>query len=234
MTCSVDGCDRTHYARDMCELHYRRWKRTGDVTRRTNSGACAVDGCGRPASSRGLCHGHYQRLRRNGDVAAEVPLGRRRQPETCTVDGCERRSNAQGMCRAHRNRLRARGDVVAEEPIRTPTGGGHLSHGYVKVAVPPELRHLTNGETSVTEHRVVMAQHLGRPLRPDEVVHHRNGDRTDNRIENLELWSTYQPKGQRVEDKVRYAVEILQRYASHHLRAGAAGADEDPTGTNRG
>ena len=70
----------------------------------------------------------------------------------------------------------------------------------------------------IFEHRRVMAEKLGRPLRRDESVHHINGDKGDNRLENLELWSTAQPYGQRVTDKVAYAIEILERYAPDRLK----------------
>jgi hypothetical protein len=220
MTCTI--CERPRYAKGYCQAHYKRWRKYGDpladipIGRARN--ACQVQDCDRLVDSNDLCHGHDQRRRRTGDVQAAVPLSRQRNPATCTVGDCERRPRVKGLCGTHYARARKHGDVQHDTPIRVMTGEGWMNHGYWYVAVPPELRYLTNGATKIEQHRLVMARHLGRPLHRDEVVHHRNGNRTDNRIENLELWSTCQPKGQRIEDKVTYAVVMLRRYAPHRLQ----------------
>lgn len=68
-------------------------------------------------------------------------------------------------------------------------GRQHTKDGYILVSIQPgdPFYAMNNGSRYVLEHRLVMAQHLGRPLTKDEVVHHRNGIKDDNRIENLEL-----------------------------------------------
>lgn len=66
-------------------------------------------------------------------------------------------------------------------------------------------------------HRIRMEEQLGRMLLPGETVHHRNGNRRDNRPENLELWVSGHHNGQRVEDRIRDAVRILERYAPELL-----------------
>lgn len=88
--------------------------------------------------------------------------------------------------------------------------GTMMSNGYRFVRVPEHPN--ANSRGYVLEHRVVMEGHIGRFLEPHENVHHINGVRCDNRLENLELWSTSQPCGQRVRDKIEWAKEILALY----------------------
>lgn len=83
-------------------------------------------------------------------------------------------------------------------------GGYTNSNGYIIVNI--------GGRKTMLQHRKVMQEYIGRELYPDENVHHINGVRDDNRIENLELWSSSQPSGQRIADKVAWAKEILERY----------------------
>jgi hypothetical protein len=90
------------------------------------------------------------------------------------------------------------------------TGGrAFCATGYVRINAGPGL--------TVFEHRHVLEQHLGRPLTVEENVHHKNGDRADNRLENLEVWNKSQPSGQRPIDKVRHALDILRLYAPSSL-----------------
>lgn len=78
--------------------------------------------------------------------------------------------------------------------------------GYVRI------RDSVTGKVLGMEHVVVMTSIIGRPLFPGESVHHRNGIRSDNTPENLELKASNHGKGQSIEDLVAWAKEILKRY----------------------
>lgn len=156
------------------------------------------------------CALHRQRIVRGKPVVTPVEAA----GGMCTP-GCTRkpalRATGLVLCMMHHRRLERTGQIgppgkLPQHGESNPSwGGGRYLNpdGYVRLRV--DKRHML-------EHRYVMEQHLGRPLWPDENVHHRNGVRHDNRLENLEIWVKAQPPGQRVADVLAWAQEMVERY----------------------
>lgn len=128
--------------------------------------------------------------------------------DTCSTAPCERPASVYGFCPTHYTEWhRDTGELKPPQaqneahpnwrPIGTRTT--HKT-GYVSIKVGEDHPYQEH-KGWVPEHRLVMMEHLGRRLLADENVHHINGVRDDNRIENLELWVVSQPAGQRLRER---------------------------------
>ncbi len=106
---------------------------------------------------------------------------------------------------------------------KNSSGRGCLrKDGYVSIQRKELINHpnATRGGRMM-EHIYIMTQHLGRPLNKNETVHHKNGIRNDNRIENLELWTMNQIPGQRVDDTIKWAIQFLESHGFEILKKSA-------------
>jgi len=159
---------------------------------------CSLEGCGGKTVGRGMCRKHYVAWYR-----------RREEGPRCKGKDCQHPAYTNGYCAKHYGRLKRYGDP--EKRVRKPWGEKRDDgRGYILIRRPD---HPAQTRGWVPEHRVVMEENLGRLLLPGENIHHKNGNRSDNRIENLELWITNQPAGQRLEDLLPWAREMLERYS---------------------
>lgn len=167
---------------------------------------CTFAGCDRKHHAHGLCGSHYQQ-RANGFELA--PLGTYlRKPTACSE--CPEHAIGRGFCKDHYYLWYRYGSPHAVPKLKQPRPRKIDNNGYARIHVPGHPRAFKDGY--YLEHRVVMERMLGRDLLDGENVHHINGIRDDNRPENLELWVSSQPSGQRVTDLLAWAREIEARY----------------------
>lgn len=139
------------------------------------------------------------------------------QTTHCTIEGCNGKKKGQGLCNKHILKLKKYGDPLAGHEISPPPvlGSRQIDKtGYVLLYIKGNKRQ----GRYVREHRFVMEQILGRDLSKNEFVHHKNGDRQDNRPENLELWTKHHPAGTRVKDLLLWAREILAKYKDEEIK----------------
>lgn len=154
---------------------------------------CIVENCEFKHKAKGFCNKHY--VASNYTKAA---------PRKCLWDSCDSTD-----IRARRLENRYCPEHFSSMILSFSTKPTHRRvdvHGYVILMI---LGY------PYREHRLVMERHLGRRLNDEENVHHIDGNRQNNKLINLELWSTSQPSGQRVADKIAWANHILSLYGKN-------------------
>jgi hypothetical protein len=106
----------------------------------------------------------------------------------CVVLGCAKKRTHRLMCQTHASHMKRYGTPLGKPDKHGITEGGYIT--LPSAYVTPWFESMTYKRGSgrgILEHRLVMAEAIGRPLESHEEVHHKNGIRADNRLENLEL-----------------------------------------------
>jgi HNH endonuclease len=221
--CTFDGCGKAAVNKGLCQAHANQ-RRKGQQLRPLRpfygtKGPCRFDGCSKPRAAGGYCAGHA------AQHYGGRPLAPLFKPKVgCDFPGCTKRHFALGYCQGHWRQLREKRPLMALREKK----GWRMDRGYVFIFEPTHPNAHRDGY--VAEHAKVMAAKLGRPLERFEEVHHRNGNRSDNRPENLELWARgMQPPGSRVSDLIDAAIRVLKLYRPELLATSASDPNEVET-----
>lgn len=138
--------------------------------RGTNAGLCSVSGCITQARYKGMCGKHYKRQWRHGDPKTSL-IDMEPKTDKCSNGDCNNTiyTRQSGLCKICLQRLTR---YCRVDNIMNPRGEYRKdTNGYMVMVVGDQLFY---------QHRVLAEMALGRPLPPKAVVHHMNGDKTDN------------------------------------------------------
>lgn len=97
-------------------------------------------------------------------------------PNICQIHECFKHVHGTELCQKHYMRLRRYGDPLIRK--KRANGEGTIYHGYKLIHVKGKR---------IFEHRHIMEQNLGRPLSKSEIVHHKDENKRNNTIENLQV-----------------------------------------------
>lgn len=209
-------CDEKHHAKGFCYKHYRENLKLGIDERfkpriiNNKPFICEENGCENYPYARGFCRSHYSKKMYHGNLKPERQIFSTGK-NICVVDGCLKFVQARDLCENHYQiyRRREKG-IQARKRKQYGERVGVGKDGYAYVEATGHFNSGINGYCA--EHTFVMSQHLNRPIKKHETVHHKNGIRDDNRLENLELWNKQHGPGQRVGDKIEWALQFLEEY----------------------
>lgn len=167
---------------------------SNNTTRKTFTGICASCTRGESYQDTELESGSIIFWSRRDEQHVPVRCGRCGQEHIAHAANIRKKTYT-GLCRS----------CLHTGPTSTTWRGGRVTKtGYIYVKVYPGhpfYDTMANSLGYIAEHRLVMAEHLGHPLDENDLVHHRNGDKTDNRIENLELFVSKNDLGKKRQER---------------------------------
>lgn len=238
--CKASNCEKEARAgKGFCRTHYMAARRgqldweTGAPLRAPKRVAsygqrarCVSPDCGRRPFSNALCTLHYARWKKGEDVGTTPPEFNREKVieqysnhAACLLPGCGSRPVNRWMCSKHAQQ-RAAGLIDEQgNPLRpvAPTGR-RPQQGLIRdgagypLMVAPEWYKGKTRDGRILAHRFILEQHLGRYLESHEVVHHKDGNRQNNALSNLELHTrkTHPPAHEHTTQSVEAGIEALR------------------------
>ncbi len=199
---------------------------------------CSVIDCGRKAkqvtSFGKVCGAHFHRVNRYGDPRPHLPI-RKCASGTDRAKAFDEAKALQlleklGTYSAVADTLGTSLWLVRQTAKKHGVASRHRSYlkpgtpptwtrtrdtaGYLRwvAVIPKHSRGAVPEYIGIQDHGLTMEKHIGRALYPSETVHHKNGIRDDNRLENLELWDKSHPHGQRIDEKLAWCEEFMRRH----------------------